>query len=852
MTRKFALVLLAKIFAALLLAGAAPALAAGNKAAPTPAPVAAGPAAAAPIAPASNGAGDSAQAGPTDPPAARLDAAKQSLDQLDAYLTNDSLSDADLVHQRAAMEPISTLINGVIAEVTPKLAAAKTRLDQLGQPPDPKADPPPAPEDPAVAQDRKDQLKLVAAYDDLIKRANLAQVRTEQITTQIAERRRAIFTNEVFQRTSSILSPSLWIDVGSEIPRYFRAAGEDASQFSRKISGAMGEPAALLLIASFLLLFSSLAASVFVTKRVIPREKSRRDPTELQKTAAALWTGMAVASIPIAGAGAFFALAEWFGLSVAQLKPLHGASFTGIVRCALAAGMGTAILAPNRPIWRPVDLTDRVAQRLMTLVLSLAIVISLGKIVEAANEVVGASLQVSVAVRGGFALLVGLLLTRGLYGIVGGPKEEDGETAAVERSAKRADESPWWPPIRFVTWTAIVSIIAADVFGYVALSAFIVEQIVWVGFVAGLLFLLTKLVSEGAEQAFRPKSRFSRSLIASLGVRRERLQQVGVLLSAIAQVALYAIAALLVLAPWGLQSHDLVGAIKSAFFGVKIGDVTISLSSLILALVYFAIGYALTHAAQNWLENRYLPLTELDTGLRASIRTSVGYIGILVSLGFAVAFLGLNLEKLALIAGALSVGIGLGLQSVVNNFVSGLILLWERAIRVGDLIVVGDEQGYVRRINVRATEIETFDRSMVIVPNGNMVTGIVKNLVRGDRVGRIIIPVKVVWGSDPEKVRQVLIEAAKSHDEVVRFPAPSVFFSAFGQTSLDFDLVCFVEDVERARRVKSDLHFAIFTLFAEAGLAMTPPSPSTTLTLDMSQVETLAQRFAAKPGDMKT
>ncbi len=116
---------------------------------------------------------------------------------------------------------------------------------------------------------------------------------------------------------------------------------------------------------------------------------------------------------------------------------------------------------------------------------------------------------------------------------------------------------------------------------------------------------------------------------------------------------------------------------------------------------------------------------------------------------------------------------------MVNNFVSGLILLWERAIRVGDWVHDRRRSGLCPRINVRATEIETFDRATMIVPNGQMVTGVVKNFVRGDRVGRIQIPVQVIWGTDPEKVREVLIDAAKSHEEVVGIPAPSVLFSNF-------------------------------------------------------------------------
>ena len=204
-----------------------------------------------------------------------------------------------------------------------------------------------------------------------------------------------------------------------------------------------------------------------------------------------------------------------------------------------------------------------------------------------------------------------------------------------------------------------------------------------------------------------------------------------------------------------------------------------------------------------------------DVGLRNSIRTSLGYLNFLVATGLALSYLGLNFEKLAIIAGALSVGIGFGLQSIVNNFVSGLILLWERAVRVGDWIVVGGDQGYVRRINVRATEIETFDRAQVIIPNSSLVTGVVTNLVRNDRTGRVVIPLTVAAFADPEKVREVLIAIAKANQLVLAIPAPQILFTGMSASALNFELRAFVGDVDTSVRVKSDLNFEIFRRFKE-------------------------------------
>jgi len=174
------------------------------------------------------------------------------------------------------------------------------------------------------------------------------------------------------------------------------------------------------------------------------------------------------------------------------------------------------------------------------------------------------------------------------------------------------------------------------------------------------------------------------------------------------------------------------------------------------------------------------------------------------------------------VAGALSVGIGFGLQSIVNNFVSGLILLWERAVRVGDWIVVGADQGFVRRINVRSTEIETFDRAQVIIPNSNLVTGVVTNLVRNDRTGRVVIPLTVAAGADPERVREVLIALAKANPLVLTIPAPQILFTGMSASALNFDLRVFVGDVETSVRVKSDLNFEIFKRFREERFFDTP------------------------------
>jgi potassium-dependent mechanosensitive channel len=254
-----------------------------------------------------------------------------------------------------------------------------------------------------------------------------------------------------------------------------------------------------------------------------------------------------------------------------------------------------------------------------------------------------------------------------------------------------------------------------------------------------------------------------------------------------------------------------------------VGDVTVSVSSLLTALAVFVVGILFTRAVQNWLASDYLPRTRLDAGLNNSIKTIFGYIGFLVALFLGFAQMGLDFQKLAIVAGALGVGIGFGLQSIVNNFVSGLILLWERGIRVGDWILVGAEQGFVRRISARATEIETFDRATLIVPNATLVSGIVKNWVHTDRVGRIIVSLNVRFESNPDEVREILIAVARAQDLVLKIPAPLVMFKEFTDWAMRFELICFVDEIEIADKVKSEMHFDLHRRLNDANIRVAYP-----------------------------
>ncbi|HEY5008403.1 MAG TPA: mechanosensitive ion channel domain-containing protein, partial [Caulobacteraceae bacterium] len=548
-------------------------------------------------------------------------------------------------------------------------------------------------------------------------------------------------------------------------------------------------------------------------RRAIDRKRERRG---FGRTAYALWITAVDISTPALAAIVLNLGAEWGGLLSDKAGQMAHAGVVAVIWAAAILALGRALATDLESGHRLLAFPDKTARRMGPLLVIVAVITASGFLLTRLNYVVGASVASTIA-----ANCVLSLAYAGIAGAILVSFSRNRATADSEAELGEAARSPVWTLVSLILSAAIVVTVGAVLTGFTTLAALISNQIFWLSVLAASTFLLLRFVDEVCGALFGPKGWAAQTLRVLFSFRRSTVAQTGILVSAALQLSIMIGAVTLALTPFGQGGDLFLAHFSQLGQAIHIGSASISPAAIASGLGALAVGMGLVHLVRGWVVRRYLPATDWDAGVQNSVSTGVGYIGVGIALLSALAVMGLGFAQIALIASALSVGIGFGLQQVVQNFVSGVILLVERPVKVGDWVNVDGVEGNIRRIRVRATEIETFDRSTVIVPNSDLITKKVQNKTLGDPHARIKLELSIGCPADAQRASEAILNVAARLPQILKEPKPVVYIDALAAGgAVDFVGYLFVASPRDVYKTRSALYFAILEAFAQAEIGL--------------------------------
>ncbi|SDA35568.1 DUF3772 domain-containing protein [Sphingomonas sp. NFR15] len=670
-------------------------------------------------------------------------------------------------------------------------------------------------ETPDIQAQRKLLTRQRSVVDSAIKRGKLLGTEADQLSAEIGRSRTEAFSERMSVQVASPLTPDFWGPLIRSLPRdgrrlsAFVGAEADAIR-TRALRG--GLPAALfgLIVGIALIWPVRIGLRAAGRRYVIERVPGNR----IRRSGLALWLTFVGTLVPwLASVAVVSGLRAGGMIAPAWDKLAANFEQTSFV-AALIAALGGALLQRRQASWRLVDLTDESANRLRPWTFAAAAVTMLSVLLLAVRSGVGASGPVQ-AVTEAFATVLYLMLVLGI--LLTGARMR--ATAARTADEERGDQSIV-AFLSLTTWVVLAVSAVSLATGYVAFAYFLARFTVWIAVVAAALYLLLVGIDDICSTVFRRDGKLADAVHHGFGVRRSLIDQFGVALSALLRLVMILLAMGLVLFPFGSDIPTLFGQISRIAQGITIGQVTISPSAILRAAAVLAVGLFVMRGIQKWLTTRYLPATELDAGARNSIAMVARYIGLILVVLWSLASLGIGVERIALLLSALSVGIGFGLQAITQNFVSGLILLAERPVKIGDWVRIGDQEGDVKRISVRATEIQIADRSTLIVPNSELITKSIVNKTLSDPIGRIQLQFSVPMGSDIAQVRAMLMAIYDAQPAVLDDPKPVLFIDSLVDGRINFNSFAYVNSPRAVYPTRSDIWFELLTKLPEAGIEL--------------------------------
>ena len=752
---------------------------------------------------------------------------QKELDRLEEDLRKPNPSYTDLNTYRDELVKLREDGDEFGTKLEPPLKAVQDQVEKL--PPVPAQDQPPETEQ--AAQLRVDLNYHLGVLKSASSSLDATQFRINQLINSIQDIRRKLFTGNLFQPVPGVYTAQTW----ENVPDYADMAEAKLKGFVQDWWNGLSDQKEVIYFAEVALgLFLALS---FLGWRGVTRLRTwpeAGNPPFWRRASAA--TGVILLrSAPVVIPIVFlYNAVDQAGHMSEQVGRLFYSGGRSLIIIAVVSSLMATVLAPRAPQWRLIPATDKAAVRVSALVLTLVLIYGVTTFVYSATKIVQAPFSLTLAIALPSNLIVALLVAAIL------------KTPIRNGEPEKLPSVNWLRILRLPMWGISIAIVVTSLSGYLALSRFIAQQLIVTGSILGLVYLLLLWADGFAQSMSDETSAAGAWLKNTAGLDQERGERLSVPVSLLLKFLVLVASVPFILLQWGYPWVDVIELYNQLFFGFRIGNTQISLAAILASIIVFILGYFAAKLFQKWLDAQVLKPAGLSGGLRDSIRTTVGYAGVFAAALLALSYAGFNLSNLAIVAGAFSVGIGFGLQSVVSNFVSGLILLAERPIKVGDLVSVGGEEGYIRKISVRSTEIETFERANVLIPNSSFITDKVKNWTLRNNTARVAIPVQVAHGCDPRQVKAVLLKVAQDDLNVMTSPEPFVDFEDFSADCLNFKLYAYVYDLSKGMSTKTDLRIAILEAFDAAGIAM-PSRQTDVLLREMECLRDALNQYMAGP-----
>ncbi|MCF4994645.1 DUF3772 domain-containing protein [Pseudomonas syringae] len=735
----------------------------------------------------------------------RLDALKQQISSANNYSQLEAPQDR--------VQTFILDVDQLSAALLPQQAQLAVQLGVLGAAPVDDV----APEQADIAAQRAALIEQKTRVDTALKNLALLKDSAAELITQIAGIRRSLLESELTLRTHSILSPGFWLpllgpspDDRQRVNTFFDQVADSAAVVWQP--GQRLYTSVLIVLALIVWTLGRRLADRWMSWLCIHRMPEGRLRRSSLACASALST---IVTTGIALQLLFYACTRYSPLT--PTLATFSEEFEKVVyACVMVTALSRALLSTEHPSWRLPAIADPVALTLKPfgriLAATLLVLVTAVQVINAA----GMSSQIVIAGRGVVALAVFCIIATLLL-----------RTGKVRKALAAGDATPaagstFAGILYTVASVAMLVSLIALLTGYVSLARFVTYELVWAFIVLSGFYLLIQLLKDACEYLFSPRYSSGKALKQLLGMSDRRLEQAETLLSGAGRAGLILLSVVtLFVGGIGTTLGQLVSNILTTLGGAGLRKFNIVPGHLLNAMLALLIGIYLIRALRRWLDNEFLPKTDMDPGMCASLSTLFANIGYAAVILLTLSSLGVRWTNLAWIVSALSVGIGFGLQEIVKNFVSGLILLTERPVKVGDLISISGVEGDIRRINVRATEIQLADRSIVIVPNSQLISQNLRNVTLGGTAQgvatlELVFPLDI----DPEEVKNLLYDTYQEHETILEKPAPFVRFSKLSPDGITLTVTGYVASPRIVGTTKSDLLFEILKRLGAAGIEL--------------------------------